>query len=151
MQAEEVTSENTEPKPSNKQTAALDREIQTEELVDALFTLQKDKAAGRDNILSKDMIELLDMSIASENWKNVEILRFIHKMMKNLWEKEKVPQSFEETVIRPFLKNAEKDPTNPSNYRPVSLLNVLMKVYEHIIKERLVTFLEQKNIFSIER
>ena len=42
----------------------------------------------------------------------------------------------------------EKDPTKPSNYRPVALLNVLMKLYEYIIKERLTKYLEKKNYLS---
>ena len=69
-------------------------------------------------------------------------------MMQNLWETEKVPESFKETTLRPFLKDADKDPTKPTNYRPVSLLNVLMKVYEHIIKVRLTKFLDETNFFS---
>ena len=42
----------------------------------------------------------------------------------------------------------EKDPTKLSNYRPVALLNVLMKLYEYIIKERLTKYLEKKNYLS---
>ena len=69
-------------------------------------------------------------------------------MLQNLWEAEKVPPSFKETVLRPFLKDPEGSPTDPSNYRPVSLLNVIMKIYEHIIKERLVRVLEKNKYFS---
>ena len=69
-------------------------------------------------------------------------------MMQHLWETEKVPEAFKETTLRPFLKDSDKDPTKPTNYRPVSLLNVLMKVYEHIIKERLTKFLAEINYFS---
>ena len=98
--------------------------------------------------MSNDLLELLDTNKDSENWKNVEIIKFIHKMLQNLWETEKVPESFKETILRPFLKNKDKDSTNPENYRPVSLLNVLMKIYEHIIKERLTKFLEDINYLS---
>ena len=99
-------------------------------------------------MLNDDLLELLDTSKPSENWKNVEILTFLHKMMQKLWETEKVPENFKETTLRPFLKNEDKDPTNPRNYRPVSLLNVLMKVYEHIIKVRLTKYLDEINYFS---
>ena len=50
-------------------------------------------------------------------------------MMKHLWKEKKVPEKFKEIVIRPFIKDTEIDPTKPGNYRPVALLNVLMKVY----------------------
>ena len=141
-------SEKVIPKLTKTQEEALDGEITIEELVDAIFTLKSNKAAGKDNMLNDDLLELLDTSKPSENWKNVEILTFLHKMMQKLWETEKVPENFKETTLRPFLKNEDKDPTNPRNYRPVSLLNVLMKVYEHIIKVRLTKYLDEINYFS---
>ena len=130
------------------QADMLDKEITMEEIVDAIFTLKTDTAAGRDSILSKDLLELMNTNIQSEHENNREVMRFIHKLISNLWTTEKVPASFKETMIRPFLKNPEKDPTDPSNYRPVSLLNTLMKVYEQVLKERLVAVLEKNNYFS---
>ena len=69
-------------------------------------------------------------------------------MMQSLWTIEKAPEKFKEIIIRPFIKDADKDQTNPSNYRPVALLNVIMKLYEHIIKERLIKYLERNNYLS---
>ena len=46
------------------------------------------------------------------------------------------------------MKEPEKDPTKPSNYRPLALLNVLIKLYEHIIKVRLTSYLEGNNRLS---
>ena len=130
------------------QANRLDKEITMEEIVDAMFTLKADTAAGRDSILSKDLLELMNTNIQSEHENNREVMRFIHKIITNLWTTEKVPASFKETVIRPFLKDPEKDPTDPGNYRPVSLLNTLMKVYEQVLKERVVAVLEENNYFS---
>ena len=139
---------NKKSKLSTEQNEELDRGITITEVVEAIFTLRSNTAAGNDSILSSDMLQLLDTSIPSENWKNVEILRYLHKMIVNMWEAEKVPKHFKETVIRPFLKNTDKSPTNPSNYRPVALLNVQMKIYEQIIKARLVPMLEKNKFFS---
>ena len=72
-------------------------------------------------------------------------------MIQSFWEEEKVlevAEDFKEIIIRPFLKSTDKDPTKPSNYRPVALLNVLMKIYEHIIGVRLVAFIERKKYLS---
>ena len=91
---------------------------------------------------------LLETDIPSENWKNVEILKFVQRMLQNLWKLEKVSDDFKEIIIKPFLKSTDKDPAKPSNYRPVALLNVLMKIYEHIIGARLRAFLESKNYLS---
>ena len=60
----------------SKQQETLDRPITMEELVDAAFALKSNTASGRDSILSRDIIELLDTRKASEKWKNVEILKF---------------------------------------------------------------------------
>ena len=69
-------------------------------------------------------------------------------MMQKLRKDEKVPKEFKEIVIRPFIKNVDEDPIKPSNYRPVALLNVLRKLYEHIIKERLISYMERNNCLS---
>ena len=139
----------TEPKLTKEQEEALDEEIAIKEVVEAAFSLKSGSAAGRDSILSNDIIELLDTHRLDENWKNAEILKFLHKMFQRIWKTEKVHKSFKETVLRPFLKDTDKSPTDPGNYRPVSLLNIPMKLYEHILKERLVTVLEETNYFSI--
>ena len=136
---EKDNSDRAQPEITKIQEEALDGEIKMTELVDALFALKSKKAAGTDSMLNDDLLELLDTSKEEENWKNVEILQFLHKMLKNLRETEKVSEKFKETTLRPFLKGSDKDPTKPGNCRPVSLLNVLMKVYEHIIKVRLTT------------
>ena len=137
-----------QPGITRKQEEALDGEIKMTELVDALFALKSRKAAGTDSMLNDDLLELLDTSKEEENWKNREILQFLYKMIKNLWKTETVSEKFKETTLRPFLKGSDKDPTIPGNYRPVSLLNVLMKVYEHIIKVRLTAYLEETNYFT---
>ena len=64
--------------------------------------------------MSRDILELLDTSIPNENWKNVEMLRFLKNMLQNMWEAEKVQACFKETVLRAFLKDTEMSPTDPS-------------------------------------
>ena len=68
--------------------------------------------------------------------------------MSNFWKREKVPLKAKETVIRPFLKANDEDPTNPKYYRPIALLSTVRKVYEQIIKKRLQQVLEELNFFS---
>ena len=72
----------------------------------------------------------------------------VFKILIVFWFNEYVPRDFKRTVLRPFLKSSDKDSCDPSNYRPISLLNNLMKVYEGIICKRLVCFLEEKRILS---
>ena len=112
---------------NEKQDETLDKDIRIEEIVEAAYALKTNTAAGCDSILSNDILEVMDTSKQDERWKTVEVTIFIHRMMKRWWKAEKVPEKLKEIVIRPFLKKADKDPTKPCNYRPVALLNVLMK------------------------
>ena len=47
-----------------------------------------------------------------------------------------------------MVQKPNKDHTNPKNYRPISLLPVLGKIYEGLICDRLIGFLEQNKILS---
>ena len=124
------------PNMDQVQAEMLNKQITMEEIVSAIFKLKPNTAAGRDSILSRDFIELINTTIRSEHEHNREIMAFLNKMILNMWAKEKMPVSFKESVIRPFLKDPEKDPTDPSNYRPVLLLNTVMKVYEQVLKKK---------------
>lgn len=55
------------------------------------------------------------------------------------------PKSWKEATIIMILKPG-KDPRQPGSYRPISLLNVLGKTFEKIIKDRLQSFLNIKGI-----
>ena len=47
-----------------------------------------------------------------------------------------------------FINKPGKDSTNPNNYRPISLLDLIGKIFEKIIATRLSYFLEYHNILS---
>ena len=96
-----------------------------------------------DVLLNRDLTILLHGQTKNNlDEKSVKILRNL-----NSGKNEKVPTELKRSVIRPFLKDSSKDPTEPINYRPISLLNSLMKTYEQIIKSRLMTLLEEKSFF----
>ena len=95
------------------QEDTIDKDITFKELVEAVYALKTNTAAGSDSILSNDIVELLRISNENESWKTVEVLEFIHKMIQHMWKAEKVPEKLKEIVIRPFLKNEEKDQPNP--------------------------------------
>ncbi len=57
------------------------------------------------------------------------------------------PNCFKEARIK-FIPKKDKAPTNPKNYRPISLLEVPGKIYERIIQSRLKTFLAENNIIN---
>ena len=48
--------------------------------------------------------------------------------------------------VCPVFKNGSKD--NPNNYRPITTLNTLAKIFEEAMKTRITIFLESKNYLS---
>ena len=80
--------------------------------------------------------------------KNKDILFSILSLISSFWSKEKVPPPLKKSILRPFLKGGDVDSTDPSNYRPISLLNTIMKLYEGLIKCRLVRKLEAEGLLS---
>ena len=79
---------------------------------------------------------------------NRYIIKYILSVLNSQWRDEKVSPVFKQTILRPILKKANSDPTEPSNYRSISLLNTLMKLYEALIKARLTKWLESKGYLS---
>ena len=82
---------------------------------------------------------------------SIGIMKYVQKIVNKFWKKEEVPADLKESVIVPFLKDSSKDASERRNYRPIFLLNSLMKIYEQIIKFRLMKVLEQNNSFSISQ
>lgn len=57
-----------------------------------------------------------------------------------------VPSHFKESVIVPVYKTGEE--TKINNYRPITLINNIAKIFEKCLKKRLVNYLEQFNLLS---
>ena len=47
-----------------------------------------------------------------------------------------------------FIDKHHKNPSNPLNYRPICLIETLLKLFEKILTQRLQYFLEYHNILS---
>lgn len=58
-----------------------------------------------------------------------------------------VPKSWKHQVVLPFLK-PEKNPSDVNSYRPIVLSSVLIKLAEHLIKNRLEWFIENRKLLS---
>ena len=57
-----------------------------------------------------------------------------------------VPTALKRAAVVPIYKGGDR--SLPSNYRPVSLTPILMKVMEKIVWENIVTFLTENNLFN---
>lgn len=56
------------------------------------------------------------------------------------------PSAMKLASVVPILKKG--DPTNMENYRPISILSIFSKIFERIIYNRLVKFLDKFNVLS---
>lgn len=59
----------------------------------------------------------------------------------------KLPKKWKTAAVIPVWKPG-KDPTQPSNYRPIALTSHVCKIIERIVNERLIYFLEKGGLIS---
>lgn len=60
-----------------------------------------------------------------------------------------VPEIFKTALVIPVFKTG--DETEVSSYRPISLINSVAKVFEAIIKNKLLSYFEERSLFSINQ
>ena len=84
-----------------------------------------------------------------------EMLKHVHEnslfylldFYNNLFSNEQFPQSWNTAIDLPFLKPG-KNPHDPSSYRPIALTSCLCKLFEKMINQRLVWYLESRGYLS---
>ncbi|GFN87445.1 RNA-directed DNA polymerase from mobile element jockey [Plakobranchus ocellatus] len=74
-------------------------------------------------------------------------LHTLLKLFKNIWTIGDIPPSWREASVVPIPKLG-KDPSDPSNYRPIALMSCLCKTLERMVNDRLVHVLESRNLLS---
>ncbi|GFN99325.1 RNA-directed DNA polymerase from mobile element jockey [Plakobranchus ocellatus] len=74
-------------------------------------------------------------------------LRTLLKLFNNTWTTGDIPPSWREASVVPVPKPG-KDPSDPSNYRPIALTSCLCKTLERMVNDRLVHVLESRNLLS---
>ncbi|GFN81057.1 RNA-directed DNA polymerase from mobile element jockey [Plakobranchus ocellatus] len=69
------------------------------------------------------------------------------KLFNNIWSTGDIPPSWREASVVPIPKPG-KDPSYPSNHRPIALTSCLCKTRERMVIDRLVHVLESGNLLS---
>ena len=106
------------------QTEDIEPDILKDEVATALKHLKEGKAAGFDGISAEEMKATGEIGID-----------VIHKLCRQIWESEQIPNDWGKAVIVPIFKM--KDKLDCANYRGISLLSLVGKVFCSIIHSRM--------------
>lgn len=121
-----------------------DSQITWEEIKEALKKCENGKATGMDNIPCEVYKACLEDSAGRSN-----LSKAIIKLFNICLEKNFTPTQWtENTVVMIFKKG---DPTNLDNYRGITLINTLSKIYCKILAKRLATVNTQFGIIRKEQ
>ena len=120
------------------QVPVLDEEIKDTEIMKQISKLKIGKSTGADNI-SNEMIKY-----------GIEpILPYILKLFNEILNNEIVPNRWGLGHIVPIFKSGAK--SDPSNYRGITLSSCLGKLFNKILNERLVLFLDRNGLLCKEQ
>jgi len=106
-------------------------EISLEEIKEVRRKLKRGKAPGNDGITNEWVKDLDD--------KNLEDVRTI---LNQWWKEENWPEEMDQARVAAIYKKG--DPEAPGNYRPISLLNTLIKLMLAILKKRIESNVENQ-------
>lgn len=115
--------------------AILDSPIEFCELDSVLRGLKHDKAPGKDGICY-EFYKYAPVGFINE------ILSVLNRIFLN----EEIPNSFRDSIIIPIFKKG--DPNCPQNYRGLSLMDTLGKIFNTIILNRVNEWIEDKDILN---
>lgn len=108
------------------------------EINDIIVSLKSNAAPGFDGIKTKTVKKLSDII-------SPLISAFINKDLKN----GHFPDILKRAKVSPIFKKGKKN--EMGNYRPISVLCVFSKIFEMVIKNRLLKFLEENSIIGINQ
>ena len=109
-----------------------------DEVEKVIKKLQKKKSVGWDNI-------------PNEIIKNKSLTMLLLKFFQKCFDSGVVPSIWLKSVITPILKPGMKDPYTPLNYRGISLISCLSKVYSSILNKRISAYCDRSNIIVDEQ
>ena len=115
-----------------------DLSFSEEDVVSAIDDMKADVAPGPDGI----------PAVLLKSCKNA-LARPIHLLWTRSFDSGLVPTFYKNSIICPLYKKGSH--ATASNYRPVSLTSHVIKIFERIIRKRLVQYLESNNLLCSQQ
>ena len=108
-----------------------------EEILAIIKTLDPKTSRGYDNISPKMLIQMAGMLHS--------VLRLIinKSLMTGIF-----PDKLKIAIVSPIYKGKESDPHEFCNYRPISLLPTISKVFERVVHKQLYEYMNQNNFLN---
>ena len=133
IEPESLNGQQQNPSLSETQTNAdLDGEITETELKHAIFYQKNNKSSGTDHLCA----ELFKSSF------NI-ISPFLLKLYNRLFANGEYPRLWGEGIIVPIFKGG--NPDEPGNYRGITLINIMGKIYSQILLNRLSKWADKED------
>jgi hypothetical protein len=101
------------------------------EICSIINKLKTSKAAGTDNIPGELM-----------KYGGRTLKQKIYKLILNIWNNETLPAQGNEGIICPIYKKGDR--LDGNNYRPITLLNTIYKIFAILLNKRLTDIIENK-------
>ena len=118
--------------------AALNQPIELRDIREAVRRLKRGKAAGGDGVSAEALKEGGDA-----------ILQCLLQLCRKVWERGDVPNDWLRGFIAPLHKDGDK--RAPLNYRPITLLSIVGKVYSNVLQARLMAWAEANGVIVEEQ
>jgi len=138
LNEENVTHDNNENIQTNETdngnaNEEINNPITEEEILSAVKTLKNNKSPGIDNIINEHMKYTIQT-----------MLPIYVKLFNIIFNTGTVPETWTDGLIKPIYKQ-KGDQKSPENYRPISLLSCLGKLFTSILNNRLYKYAESHN------
>ena len=116
--------------------AILDKEIEKGEIAKCVRKLKNNKTGGSDGIVG----ELL-------KYGGSVMVDLLEQVFSVIWQEEIVPRQWRDGVIVNIFKKGDRE--DPGNYRGITLLSVVGKVFCKILNNRMVQCLDKEGALSL--
>lgn len=126
---------NTRMPSRNQQSIFLDP-VTVEELSSTIMSLKSEASSGYDNVSARTLKQALP-----------HLTTALLPLINQCFTTGHFPSTFKRTIIIPLYKGTG-DKSDPNNYRPVSIISNLSKLFEKILYKRILTFLTNSNFFA---